>query len=147
MKCLKRNQRSLQYCLYNGKQEIVDEYGNNTGQYIVTYEDPVQLYANVSPATGLSNTEQFGNLENYDKVIVLDNVNCPIDENSVLFIDKELEFTNVTTHEYVTETVNNQTVTTLVTKTVSVPAPDYIVARVAKSLNSVSIAIRRVEVS
>ena len=50
------------------------------------------MLANISQATGQSNTEQFGNLENYDKVIVTDDLNCPIDENSVLFIDKEPEY-------------------------------------------------------
>lgn len=147
MKCLKRNQRGFSYCLYSGKTALIDERGNETGEPILTYEDPVTMYANISPATGQSNTEQFGNLENYDKVIVTDDLNCPIDENSVLFIDKEPEFTNVVTHEYVTTTNNGQTTSAWVEKTVSVPAHDYIVRRVAKSLNHISIALRRVEVS
>ena len=147
MKCLKRNQKAFNYCLYSNKTPIVDEYGNETGEPIITYSSPVTMYANISPATGQSNTEQFGNLENYDKVIVTDDLNCPIDENSVLFIEKEPEFTNVVTYEYVTTESNGQTVTTLEPVQISVPVHDYIVRRVAKSLNSISIAIRRVEVS
>ena len=147
MRCLKRNQQAFNYCLYAGKTSLIDEYGNDTGEQILTYSAPVTMYANISPATGQSNTEQFGNLENYDKVIVTDDLNCPIDENSVLFIDKEPEFTSVTTYAEVTNTNNGQAVTTLVAQTVSVPAHNYIVRRVAKSLNSISIAIRRVEVS
>lgn len=136
---LKRNQRLFYYCLYAGKTPIIDEYGNETGESIVTYQAPVEMLANVSPATGLSNTEQFGNLENYDKVIVTDDLECPIDENSVLFIDKEPEFTDGQTHE--------PTAVTTADVSVSIPVPDYIVVRVAKSLNSVSIAVRKVKVS
>ena len=139
MKCLNRNKRAFYYCLYAGKTPIVDEYGNETGESIITYEDPVQMYANVSQATGQSNTEQFGNLENYDKVVVTEDLNCPIDENSVLFVDKEPEFTNVLTHTVTAITTNDETV--------SVPVYDYTVRRVAKSLNSVSIAIKKVDVS
>lgn len=139
MKTLKRNQKSFYYCLYADKIPIVDEEGYETSESILTYEDPVFMYANISQATGQSNTEQFGNLENYDKVIVTDDLNCPIDENSVLFIDKEPEFTTAYTHTATAVTTNDVTV--------SVPIPDYIVIRVAKSINSISIAVRKVKVS
>ena len=139
MRSLKRNQRPLYYCLYAGKEPIIDEYGNETGENIILYEPPVQLYANISPATGQSSTEQFGNLENYDKVIVTTWMDCPVDENSVLFIDKEPDESSVLTHV--------PTAITVIDKTVEVPAPDYIVRSVAKSLNSISIAVRKVRVS
>lgn len=139
MKCLHRNKRPFYYCLYKGEIEILDEYGNLSGEKIVTYEDGVMEMANISTATGQSNTEQFGNLENYDKVIVIDDLNCPIDENSVLFIDKEPEYKDA---EY-----NEQTAITITGATVKVPVYDYIVRRVAKSLNSISIAVSKVKVS
>ena len=139
MKCLKRNQRPFWYCLYKGEIPILDEYGNESGETIVTYEDEVELSANISQATGQSNTEQFGNLENYDKVIVTDWIDCPIDENSVLFIDKEPEWKDA---EY-----NEQTAITVTGATVKVPVYDYTVRRVAKSLNSISIAVSKVKVS
>lgn len=139
MRTLKRNERKFYYCLYADKTPIVDDYGNETGESIVTYQDPVEMKANISPATGQSNTEQFGNLENYDKVIVTDDLNCPIDENSVLFIDKEPEYTEVLTHTTTAITTQDETV--------SIPVFDYTVRRVAKSLNSISIAVKKVDVS
>ena len=139
MKCLHRNKRPFYYCLYKGEIEILDEYGNLSGEKIVTYEDGVMEMANISTATGQSNTEQFGNLENYDKVIVIDDLDCPIDENSVLFIDKEPEYKDA---EY-----NEVTAITVTGATVKVPVYDYIVRRVAKSLNSISIAVSKVKVS
>jgi hypothetical protein len=139
MRCLKRNQRPFYYCLYKEEIPILDEYGNETGQTIVVYDEAVEMMANISQATGQSNTEQFGNLENYDKVIVTDDLNCPIDENSVLFIDKEPEWKDA---EY-----NEQTAITVTGATVKVPVYDYTVRRVAKSLNSISIAVSKVKVS
>ena len=124
MRTLKRNQRKFWYCLYKGYEEVVDEYGNLSGEKRVLYEDPVPMLANVSPATGQSNTEQFGNLDNYDKVIVTDWLDCPIDENSVLSIDKPPEHNTDGDLMY-----------------------DYTVRRVAKSINSVSIAVSKVNVS
>lgn len=125
MRTLKRNRRKLWYCTYTGdNEELYDEWGNATGEYNPIYNTEVAMYANISPASGYAQTEQFGNLESYDKVIVTDWMDCPIDENSVLFIDKEPE------HDMSTDT----------------PLYDYTVRRVAKSLNSVSIAVQKVNV-
>ena len=118
-----RNDSKFYYCLYADEETLTDENGNETGTRLV-YEQPVEMFANISPATGLAQTEQFGNLENYDKVIVTHDMECPIDENSVLFIDKEPEYS-------LTDD----------------PIYDYIVRRVAKSLNTISIAVRKVKVS
>ena len=139
MRCLNRNKRTFYYCLFASKVPLVDEYGNESGEQITTYSSHVPMAANISPAAGQSNTEQFGNLENYDKVIVTDDMNCPIDEHSVLFVDKQPEYATVTTH--------TPTAITTVDETVSVPVYDYTVYRVAKSLNSISIAIKKVDVS
>lgn len=121
---LKRNMQPFSYCLYDRSVEIIDEHGNGTGQYQTIYGEPVKMWANISPATGAAQTEQFGNLENYDKVIVTWDMTCPIDENSVLFIDKEPEYS-------LTDD----------------PIYDYIVRRVAKSLNHIAIAVSKVKVS
>ena len=146
MKCLHRNKRPFYYCLYKGEIEILDEYGNLSGEKIVTYEDDVMEMANISTATGQSNTEQFGNLENYDKVIVIDDLDCPIDENSVLFIDKEPEFTDAETNEVI-ESATLFGEDSYVSHSYKIPVYDYIVRRVAKSLNSISIAVSKVKVS
>ena len=124
MKTLKRNQVSLWYLLYDHKEPVKDEDGNETGESQVFYKTAVQMSANVSAATGTAQVEQFGNLAGYDKVIVTDDLTCPIDENSVLFLDKEPEYDEE-----------------------GLPLYDYLVKRVAKSLNSVSYAVCKVSVS
>lgn len=124
MKTLKRNQVSLWYLLYDHKEPVKDEDGNETGESQVFYKTAVQMSANVSAATGTAQVEQFGNLAGYDKVIVTDDLSCPIDENTVLFLDKEPEYDED-----------------------GLPLYDYLVKRVAKSLNSISYAVSKVSVS
>lgn len=147
MKTLKRNESPLWYCLYSGKTELVDEYGNSTGQYALSYGQPTQMYANISPATGHSSTEIFGSLENYDKVIVTAWLDCPINENSVLFIDKAPDMTSVPTYELTEIPTYVPFFVEVSASSVSVPTPDYIVRGVAKSKNFISIAVKKVKVS
>lgn len=124
MKVMERNKRTFWYCLYDRKEPIIDEDGNETGEEQIVYKPAQSLRANISAASGSSQVEQFGNLAGYDKVIVLDDTSCLIDENTVLFIDKEPEYDDD-----------------------GKPLYDYMVKRVAKSLNSVSIAVTKVSVS
>lgn len=146
MRTTLRNKRRVWYCQYDGKRKLLDEYGKDTGEKIPVYKQAVELWANVSQATGQSSAEQFGNLENYDKVIVTNDLTCPIDENSVLFLDKSPEYTNVLTMD-VTEPSTLLGEQTLTPVYVQVPVPDYTVRRVSKSLNVLAIAARKVTVS
>ena len=133
MRCLARNKRAFFYALHNGQAEIKDEYGNVTGQYKVLYGDPVEICGNISAAQGEIESRQFGESETYDKVIVLDDINVPIDEYSILWVDSQPKLDE-----------GGQ----LVTKedgTVETPH-DYIVKKVARSLNNVSVAISKVMV-
>lgn len=124
MKTMERNKVPFWYLLYDRKEAVKDEDGNETGDYRVVYKKAVFRRENISAATGSAQVEQFGNFISYDKVIVTDDLCCPIDENTVLFIDKEPEY-----DEY------------------GNPLYDYIVKRVAKSLNSISYAVSKVNVS
>ena len=123
MRGLVRNKSKFYYASYIGETEIIDEYGNATGEYKVLYSDPIVCRANISAAQGEMQTRQFGESESYDKVIVLDDINAPIDEHSILWVDTLplLNDDDATPH-------------------------DYVVKKVAKSLNGMSIAIRKVRV-
>lgn len=123
MRTLLRNQRAFYYASYIGRKMLKDEYGNLSGEYEVTYSEPVKVFGNISSAQGEMQTRQFGESEIYDKVIVLENPDTPIDEHSVLWVDREpmLKDTNKVAH-------------------------DYKVKKIARSLNSVSIAISKVNV-
>lgn len=126
MRCMVRNKTTFYYASYIGETEIVDEYGNRTGEFSLTYGNPMRVSGNVSAAQGEMQSRQFGESERYDKVIVLDDRNAPIDEHSILWVD---------TLPHLNEDGSTDT------------PHDYIVRRIAKSLNGVSIAIGKVDVT
>jgi hypothetical protein len=132
MRCLLRNKRDFYYALYEGKNEMQDEYGNKTGEYELVYSNPIKGSANISAAQGEVQSRQFGESESYDKVIVLDNTEIPINEYSILWVD--------------TVPLIDKGVLVLDERGEVVTPHDYIVKKVARSLNSVSIAISKVRV-
>ena len=125
MKTLARNKIRIFYANFREKIPLKDEYGNLTGEYRIAYENPVVIRANVSAARGEATTRQFGEDEAYDRVIVMDDPNVPITVSSVFWIDSNPEIN-----------ADGSTDTPY----------DYIVKQVAPSLNSVSIAVSKVNV-
>ena len=125
MRCMVRNKRKFYYASYIDTNELIDEYGNKTGEYEISYSNPIVIQGNVSGAQGEIQIRQFGESERYDKVIVLDNVDTKINEYSILWVD--------------TLPLLNDDGTT------STPH-DYIVKKVAKTINGVAIAISKVNV-
>lgn len=123
MKIMNRNKSPFWYLLYQGTELGKDANGYETGEKNVKYADPVKMKANISPAAGYAQIQQFGQFISYDKVIITDDMTCPIDENTVLFIDKKPEYKD------------------------GRPLYDYVVKQIAKSLNLVSIAVSKVNVS
>lgn len=126
MRTRQRTSRTFYYRLYTGEAEIVDDYGNPTGQVYKTYTVPVAFKANISPPSGEDVIEIFGALERYDRVIQTCDMACPIDENSVLYID---------------------TTPSLDEQTGEWSAHDYIVSRVSPSVNTIRIGCTKVNVS
>lgn len=75
------------YKLYEGQEEILDEFGNSTGSYLPIYSDLKSAMLCVSPNKGSSEVEQFGSLEDYDRTATTADTSCEIDEDSVLWVD------------------------------------------------------------
>lgn len=134
MKCMERNKVPFYYALFSERVPIRDEYGNESGEYDVRHKNPVRCLANISAAKGETQTRQFGENVTYDKVLVMGNDAPAIDEYSILWID--------TTPEIATDGG------LAVKEDGSIKTPhDYIVKKVAKSLNSVSYAVSKVSVT
>lgn len=126
MRTLTRNKIRIYYANYRDKTPLRDDYGNLTGEYEVAYDNPAAVMANVSASRGESTTRQFGDDVRYDRIIVLDDPAFPITETSVLWIDTLPE---------IAEDGSTKT------------PHDYIVKQIAPSLNSVSIAVSKVDVT
>lgn len=125
MRLLHRNKVRIFYANYRDKIPLKDEYGNMTGEYEIVHDTPVEVKANVSAARGEATTRQFGDDESYDRIIVLDDPKIPIAVTSIFWIDTLPEIAE----DGSTDTPH-----------------DYIVKQVAASLNSVSIAVSKVNV-
>ena len=119
MRELERNKSKIYYALFDKYEPILDEDGNDTGEERPSYFAPVELRINVSPALGESATRQFGTTVDYDRTLVICDTALPIDEQTVFWIDEP-----DTTKAF-----------------------DYTVKKIAKSLNSLLIAVKRVEVT
>lgn len=141
MRTLHRNKRKIYYCnLLNGSVEVVDEHGNATLETVPMYTNARALNVNITPASGISATEQFGNLDHYDKVIVLTDTvgdRLLIDESTVFFIDRAPETKVIDC--YIRGARGN-----IEPARYWVPNYDYVIVRIARSINSVSIAVRKV---
>lgn len=124
MRCMERNKVPFHYCLYDKAEPLLDEQGHRTGEKRIFYKEAVLFQANISSAMGDAQEEMFGKDTPYDKVIVIEDPKFPMDENTVLFVDKEPEYDEQ-----------------------GQPLYDYRVEKVARSLNSVSYAISKRPVS
>lgn len=120
MRILERNKQKFYYSLYEGEIDTRDSYGN----FQPKYSDVKIFKASISSAKGNTESELFGTTIDYDRVIITDDMSCRIDEQSVLFVDIKPKYDEC-----------------------GRPLGDYIVKRVARSLNNISYAISKVDVS
>lgn len=125
MRTLERNKQIFYCANIDSTAQATDEYGNETGETDITYTAPVAFMANISAARGTADLDAFGINANYTKQIVTDNLAIPVDKSTILWIGIEPD-------------ENGEAGTV---------KHNYVVVAVAKSLNSVTIAVKEVSVS
>lgn len=118
MRGLMRNKRPIYYCNFL-RTEFVEKDGRKTGRKRTIYENVKTVYGTVSTPTGTAVLDMFGTDKNYDKIVVLDKTDIDINENSVLWID--VPYSDNVAH-------------------------DYIVRRVIRNINFLTIGVRKVDV-
>ena len=131
-----RNKQPFWYALFDGIVEDYDENNYQIGTH-AKYKTPVKEYANISAAQGEVAASQFGDLDDYDRVIVLGDRDTPINEYAVLWIDTVPE---LDANGELKVNANGDYVTPW----------DYIVRKVGRGLpnfGSAVIAVRKVNVS
>lgn len=137
MRSLKKNLQRLWYSTYAG--QITEYYRDNDGNIIYDevdgrsiprikseragYSNPVSFYANISAAKGTSDSEVFGVSLDYTKTISTCDMALPISETSLIWFETE-------------PTYNAD-------GTVDSNSADYSVAAIARSLNNVVYAIKK----
>lgn len=118
MRSLARNKQKIYYSLYEESRDIRDEWGNLISEPALKYGEPVEYHINVSAARGTADVEQFGINNNYTKTMVTNDMTCPISETTRLWIGRGTDLPH-----------------------------NYVVVSVAKSINSITYAIREVSVT
>ena len=116
MRGLVRNMKPISYSLYLGEREIIDFNGNRTGEYTASYSDPVTVKMNISPAKGTADWNPFGIDTPYTLAAMTFDTKLPISETSIVWVDKDANEPH-----------------------------NYVVTRVAKSLNNIVYALLEVE--
>lgn len=115
MRMLNRNMQKFGYKLLTSSNvPVLDPDGFETGEYAPVYSPKYTGYACISPATGEVIERAFGASVEYDRVLCA-NTDFGMDENSLLWID-DLE----------------------------AESHDYVVKRIARSLNNVRFALAKV---
>lgn len=119
MRELEINKQEIWYATCTGFVDTVDPAtGYKTGEKTKSYNTPVKMSINVSPARGNAEREVFGINDNYTRTMTTSDMDCPIAEDTILWVG------------------------------VATTAPhNYVVTRVAKSLNDIVYAIREVTLS
>lgn len=115
MRTLRRNKQTIHYAIYNGVTPVTDSNGFHTGEYEPSYGTVTEAKMYVSPATRKASLEMFGINGSFDKILITDDMSCPIDITSAIWID--------------TPTTN---------------ASNYVVVRVAKALNHITYAVTEI---
>lgn len=101
MHTLSRNKQIIYYATLESKTELVDEYGNRTGQYQLNYSDPVAARMNIRWDDGAVQLEGFGLNAIARRRMVTDDMTCPIGIDSILWIGVEPNEQGTVAHNYV----------------------------------------------
>lgn len=129
MKCMKRNQTKFYFAPFDHKESILNEQGRPSGQHRLVYSKIQMAEGNVSSNYGKAYIAPFGKELEYDRTIVMDEV--PFDEYAILWLNSEPKKNK----DGYPELDNDGNMIT---------PPDHIVKKIAESLNSVIVAVSKV---
>ena len=117
MQSLQSNTQLIEYALYTGMQDALVD-GKKTGEKTKAYSTPKTFRIYVSPNKGEAAVEPFGQAEDYTNVMSTCDMSCPIAEDTILWIGIP-----------------------------STAKHNYRVTKVARGLNSILYAIKKVSVT
>lgn len=89
MRLMQRNLQTVYYCLYQGKQAVLDN-GMDSGAKEGVYAAPVAMECYLTPVVGgEARPEPFGAIQTYQYTMITDDLSCPIDEHTLLYVYAE----------------------------------------------------------
>lgn len=87
MMCLHLNKTEVWYALHTDSSEVSDD-GIYTGEWAESYSDPVNIRINVTEGGGRARIKETGIDTEYTHVLTTSDLDCPIREDSVLWIGR-----------------------------------------------------------
>lgn len=117
MRTMQRNKRPVAYAFYQGVTELTDDDGLLTGEYEVSYTNPVKALMNVSGGRGQADIALFGLTQTFARTATTEDLITPFNTQTVFWIEKDPD----------TEPF------------------DYRVAAVSRTINQVVLALAEVE--
>lgn len=120
MRNLKKNSKKLWYSNYSGRFPIVDENGDETGDYIGGYASPVAFLATLSASRGNAYADMFGTNLSYTRTLATVE-KLPIKEESLIWVSEPVMNADGTVDE---------------------ESADYTVAGIADGLNGIVVALK-----
>lgn len=147
MRVLERNKQDLWFANRTGESYVTDGNGLKTGEKEQTYGNPQKIRVSMSMSSGANNLgsqgmvtlDPYGLTTAYTHNAITEDLNCPMDEEAIVWYG-----INPTRTVTVTRTVNGETVT----EEQEVPVPyNYRVVRKAQSLNHLIYYLKEVDAS
>lgn len=89
MRTVKRNKRPVAYAFYDGVTELLDDDGNYTGEYEVSYTEPVKALMNVSGGRGQADIALFGLTQTFARTATTEDLITPFNTQTVFWIEKD----------------------------------------------------------
>ena len=83
MRILRRNSSVVRYRAYQAQSEVLKD-GKHTGNYTLTYADPVKYRGTMSVANGMATDNLFGINTPYTHVLVMDKPDADIKEAGLI---------------------------------------------------------------
>lgn len=89
MRTMQRNKRPVAYAFYQGVTELTDDDGLLTGEYEVSYTNPVKALMNVSGGRGQADIALFGLTQTFARTATTEDLTTPFNTQTVFWVETD----------------------------------------------------------
>ena len=89
MRTSHRDKRPVAYAFYNGVAELTDDDGNYTGEYDVSYSEPVSALMNVSGGRGQADIALFGLTQTFSRTATTQDLDTDWNTEMVFWVEAD----------------------------------------------------------
>lgn len=89
MRTSQRDKRPVAYAFYNGVTELTDDDGNYTGEYDVSYSEPVSALMNVSGGRGQADIALFGLTQTFSRTATTQDLDTDWNTEMVFWVEAD----------------------------------------------------------